>query len=390
MPTAKKTIAELLEDDSFLQWVLHNTPESAAEWKEYLNRFPEESSVVRRARQELALIRQALLEAEMEHSFSALQHQIDRPLRRKKAWFAAAAAVVLLAMAAALFFTFQAGKPESRIALGTGLIADSTGSVELILENGDVILLDSARAGILSRQGNTDVMKLNDSELSYQPDKDHQALHTTINTIRTPPGRQYKLVLPDGSIVWLNAASSISFPAAFGDKERTVTVSGETYFEIAKDASRPFRVLLTSQGMVAEVLGTAFNLKAYAEEPEIQTTLIEGSLRLRNEGQYLQLLPNERGIMSSSGKLTKETVANLGDVTAWREGMFRFSSEDIRTIMREIARWYGLEVKVAPSVNNRFNLQLSRDMPLDELLEVLAMTGKVSFRKEGKILHVRK
>jgi len=206
------------------------------------------------------------------------------------------------------------------------------------------------------------------------------------NTIKTPRGGQYQLVLADGSQVWLNAASSIRFPVDFTEKVRKVEITGEAYFEIKKDAAKPFIVTIPGKGQV-EVLGTHFNINAYDDENTLNTTLIEGSVKfIADNGESVKLKPGQQAQLSSSVSVLND--ADIDKIIAWKTGWFNFDRADITTIMRQVSRWYDVEVVYEGQVSKKtFSGIVSRSQQIAEVLKIMEKAG-VKFRIEGKKITV--
>ena len=204
----------------------------------------------------------------------------------------------------------------------------------------------------------------------------------------TPAGGQYQLTLPDGSKIWLNASSSIHYPTAFLEKERTVTITGEAYFEIAKDANKPFIVKMYN-GAEVKVLGTHFNIKAYTDEEEIKTTLLEGSINIFNGLKNSLLVPGNQAKMDKSGVIKVQANADLEEAVAWKNGNFQFTSADVTTVLRQAARWYNIEVVYAgnPSTENKFTGKIPMSVNLSRLLKWLEYSD-VHFKLDKKKLIV--
>jgi ferric-dicitrate binding protein FerR (iron transport regulator) len=261
----------------------------------------------------------------------------------------------------------------------------------LTLAGGKTIVLDSAANGTLARQGNSRVQKLN-GRLSYVATRNDAVVQPTFNTLSTPKGGQYRLTLPDGTGIWLNAASSVTYPTAFVGKDRTVVVTGEAYFEVAQDKSRPFKVFIGSpKGMEVDVLGTHFNVNAYADEEVIKTTLLDGGIQVRRRGggggdnlSYLLFSPGQQAQAFPDGSLTMASNINTDEVMAWKNGLFQFDNADIRTVMRQLARWYNVDVSYEGKVTeDRFAGKLPMDASAEETLHILEK-NQVHFRIENK------
>jgi transmembrane sensor len=259
----------------------------------------------------------------------------------------------------------------------------------LTLAGGQRIILDSAANGTLARQGGTDITKTDSGMLAYKS-QEEKPTEVLFNTLTTPRGGQYRLVLPDGTRVWLNAASAITYPTAFTGKTRTVSIAGEAYFEVAKDAARPFQ--LTAGTISVAVLGTAFDVNAYSDEPDAKATLLEGSVRVINAvasppGEARQLLPGQQAQIQG-GAIRVNKDVDLEAVMAWKNGSFTFSDATIEAVMRQLARWYDVTVVYDTKVSQHFVADIPRNVPVSEVLKLLEMTGQVHFTIEGKKITV--
>jgi ferric-dicitrate binding protein FerR (iron transport regulator) len=265
----------------------------------------------------------------------------------------------------------------------------------LTLANGSKIVLDNAQKGTVARQGNTQVIKINGGLIAYSSHQrsqitDHRS-QIEYNTINTPRGGQYEVILPDGSKVWLNAASSLTFPTAFTGNERKVILSGEGYFEIkplstTSEGSMPFRVQVNK--LIVNVLGTGFNVMAYQDENNITTTLINGSVKLEFEHKQTLLKPGQQSLINNINGNMQVSVADTAAVLAWKEGFFRFDNTDLKSIMRQISRWYNVDIHYADDVSDRtFTGMMPRTVSLSHILEVLTLSN-VHFKVEGKMITV--
>jgi len=266
------------------------------------------------------------------------------------------------------------------------------------LGNGSTIILDSAHKGALTTQGDAAVIKADSNQLVYHADA-AKSSEIVYNMLSTPKGGQFQLGLPDGTKVWLNAASSIRYPTAFIGSERKVEVTGEAYFEVHKNASQPFKVSIPGKEEV-EVLGTSFNVNAYPDEPEIKTTLVEGSIKVRGEplvgvntnkdklsvvlkpGQQAQLVISDN--TNNGGGLTMVRDADLEEVMAWKRGEFVFNRLDMAAILRQVSRWYDFEVvETGQPVHRAFSGIVSRSSNLSEVMKIFEQAG-IRFRIDGK------
>jgi len=220
----------------------------------------------------------------------------------------------------------------------------------LTLENGVKIALNDMGSGTIVNQSGIKITKTQDGQLIYEiVDADEGSEEISFNTIETPKGGQYQLILPDKSHVWLNAASSLRYPTRFNGKERRVELKGEAYFEIARNEDKPFKVETHNQ--VVEVLGTHFNINSYEDEPETRTTLVEGLVKVskRFSNESTLLAPGEQTILSPGG-LNKVQNANLDEATAWKNMLFQFENVEIDVLMRQISRWYDVAIEYEGAV----------------------------------------
>lgn len=299
-----------------------------------------------------------------------------------------AAAAILLAVLGTGFFWLHRSTPATMPAKVSAAMIPGGNKAVLTLADGSTIVLDSARDGALGNQGGTRIIKLDSGRLAYAANNTAGASSSLqYNTISTPRGGQYQIVLPDGSQVWLNAASSLKFPVAFTGKDRTVNLTGEAYFEVAKNASQPF--IVQTSGMQVKVLGTHFNVMAYPDEAHVKTTLVEGTVSV-SQGRASSLMqPGQQASIDETGAAFNITRPDLEDVMAWKEGEFRFRKTDIRMIMRQIARWYNVDIEYKGDLSG-INLygSMTRKENAAQLLELLEQTGRVQFSTNGNRITV--
>lgn len=316
---------------------------------------------------------------------------ISLPGKRRARWVAAASVLLLVATGSYLFFNRQPVNTEKETAEAVRLendIEPGGNKAMLTLADGSTIVLDTASQGNISVQGNTRVIKLNNGLLSYktsnkQPAKAEEAY----NTITTPKGGQYQIVLPDGSRVWLNAVSSLTFPVAFSGNKRSVELRGEAYFEIVRNKTMPFSVKVNDANI--EVLGTEFNVMAYTDEDAIKATLVDGSVKVTNKHSTTLLLPRQQAAWTPGMEMKVEDNVDIEEVTAWKNGLFLFNNATIQTIMRQAARWYDIEVAYEGSTTERFNGSLPRSVTAATLFKVFESADDVRFTIEGKRVKVK-
>ena len=297
------------------------------------------------------------------------------------------AAVVFLAVSiTAYYFTTSSdhvdtpGQQYSHILPGTN-------KATLTLSNGQKISLDDVANGEIAQQAGISITKSGDGQLIYTAVSGDKAIPIAQNTISTPRGGQYQLILPDGTKVYLNAASTLSYPTAFQDKERLVELNGEAYFEVAKNKFLPFKV--KSRQQIVEVLGTHFNVNAYADEGAIRTTLLEGAVKI-SAGINTQIMrPGQQAILNkNTADKIVITEVNTDKVIAWKNGVFSFENEDLKSVMRQISRWYNVEViYTGVSSDEKYYGEISKNSKLGEVFEILELNN-VHFDVEGKTIKV--
>lgn len=312
-------------------------------------------------------------------------------IRRRKIWpkIAVAATVLILVGTAIFFFTRQQGQTDQSIAKLSPANDALPGrnKASLTLASGEVVVLDSAMIGKLTRQAGLDVLN-HGNGISYAGSENYG--ETVFNTLTTQNGEQYSLELSDGTKLWLNAASSVRFPVAFTQNTREVEVTGEVYFEVAHDANRPFIVKKPKGDLAVKVLGTHFNVNAYDDEPGVMVTLLEGSVEVRNKNEMVRIVPGEQAIATNNEQLTVNRSADIGSVMAWKNGLFSFNHTDLRTMLRQLARWYDVEVVFEGEVPDRkIGGGITRNTNLSQVLKILEELN-IQSRVEGKKLIVGK
>jgi len=307
----------------------------------------------------------------------------------------AAAAILLLAGVSCYFIWGNkhqqppTAKQESRESRFRNDIAPGGNKAILTLADGQKITLDSAADGQLARQRNASIIKLTNGQLAYQtsptpPSPSGESRAGEFNTLSTPRGGQYQLTLPDGSRVWLNAASSIRYPTAFSGKERKVEITGEAYFEVAKNAAMPFKVNVLSGGPEIEVLGTSFNIMAYDDDTTVSATLLEGAVKITKGASTRMIAPGQQLIAGKEGSMHVTTDVDVQKTIAWKNGKFIFYNDDIRVIMRQLTRWYDIDVRFAGVVNDHYTGRISRQVNISQVLKMMEAAGGVSFSVQGK------
>ncbi|OQP57125.1 hypothetical protein A3860_11215 [Niastella vici] len=316
--------------------------------------------------------------AEVEAATPAIQ---KHPRSRYLVWGWAAAILVIAVASVALW---KMGKPVHKTdapVLTNNQQQDALPGSDraiLTLASGEKVLLDSSHRNIIQQKDFNVTNR--DNQLDYTGSSSVVEEHT----LSTPRGGQYKLLLPDGTTVWLNAASSITYPTAFTGDSRKVKITGELYFEVAKDSKRPFHVM--ANGMEVQVLGTHFNINAYDDEKDIKTTLLEGSVKVTRDAASVILRPGEQTSVSHKSKPSQPISVQTEEVMAWKNGTFFFNRTPFSEVMRQLSRWYDVDViyeKEIPTIN--FGGEMKRDLNLSQVLEGFDKMG-VQFRIEGKKL----
>ncbi|WP_316795853.1 FecR family protein [Pedobacter agri] len=265
----------------------------------------------------------------------------------------------------------------------------------LTLADGSKISLTDASNGVIAKQAGISITKTKNGELIYSVASASSPKNDLYNTIETPRGGQYQINLPDGTKVWLNAESSLRYPAVFDQTKRLVELKGEAYFEVAKRLDKngvrvPFKVkteLISGRNQEVEVLGTHFNINAYNNEPSNKTTLLEGSVKIKNlqSTKSALLKPGQQSLISLSSPSVLVSVVDAEEVIAWKTGFFSFNEENLETIMNKIARWYDVEIDYrGKKINKTFGGRISRFNSVNEVLDMLQTTDAVHFKIEGR------
>lgn len=305
------------------------------------------------------------------------------PIKNRFLWWKAAAAVLVLGAASVTWFILSTGNSKKQLAEPVAAVKETndaqpgkTGAI-LTLANGQQILLDTTADGAIAVQGAPDIMNKNGT-LTYDDDAGNSDV-VAYNSIVTPKGRQYKLVLADGTKVWLNAASSLHYPVYFAGNQRTVEVSGEAYFEVAEKKDErgskvPFYVKIMHENADAEevqVLGTHFNINAYDDEADTKVTLLEGSIKV-SKGSITPVLIRPGQQAKIADKINVDKNADLEMVMAWKNGTFNFKNAGVSAVMRQAERWYDIKVKYPEGIpTDTLNGGISRGVKLSQFLDII-------------------
>jgi len=296
---------------------------------------------------------------------------------------AAAILVFVSATIILLYSRYTRKQIENKTAV-TYDVAPGGNKAILTLSNGSKVMLNDSKNGLLATQAGALILK-KDSLLSYKSIAGKTDA-VTYNTINTPNGGQYQLVLADGTRVWLNAASSLKFPTEFNGNNRTVELTGEAYFEVAKDKHKPFNVKTANQ--TVQVLGTHFNVNSYSDEAVVKTTLLEGSVKVYSATASVLINPGQQALLSNNQLLVNKDP-DVNEVIAWKNGMFQFNEADIQTIMRQIARWYDIDVEFKGKIPDyTYHGKISRNSNVSQVLKILELSG-IDFTIEGRKIIVK-
>jgi hypothetical protein len=332
-----------------------------------------------------------------KHFDSEIQNEIEIiPTFAPRMWYqlGIAASILILITTGLFFYSNRTAddKIDAKVVeTKESIITPGDDKAILTLSDGTKIILEDAKNGILANQAGVSIQKTSDGELLYSfsnsantvaPETKENIIY---NKIETPVGGKYQVNLPDGSKVWLNSSSSLRFPALFNGNTREVELSGEAYFDVSKNKSKPFKVITKDQ--IVEVLGTQFNINSYSDEGPIKTTLIEGSVKIIYKDKVVLLSPGQQFQPKESVAAVVE--ADTEEVVAWKDGYFIFKNEDIKSIMRKVSRWYNVEVSYSGNIPEvGFGGNISRSKDISEVLDVLQLTNAIHFKVEGRRITV--
>ena len=299
-------------------------------------------------------------------------------------WPRIAAAIIIILSVGGYFFLHNRVTPKTDMTQNHNEIVPGSNMATLTLSNGNQISLNDAQNGTLSNEGNQLVKKADSGTISYEDNGlSDQSNKLTYNTITTPRGGQWSVILPDGTKVTLDAASSIKYPLRFMGKERSVDIVGQAYFEVAHNPKMPFRVNTKKQ--VIEVLGTHFNVNVYGDEPVSSVTLLEGGVKISNGMKTAILKPGQQAVMINGTNNINVKKVDAENAVAWKTGRFFFNKADIQTVMRQLARWYDVQISYKGIVpQQQFNGDIQRDLQAKQILDILSNYYNIPFKIEGK------
>lgn len=370
------------EVEMLFAWLQQNSPESIAELDQILERKYNEAFTekvhIKKDNSEIILFK---LLSKIEDKKLEKELFRRKVTQQRRFWYSIAAAFIVIFGVGFYFSGFLQQKKGDEIDQATlkELQAPTNSKAVITLADGRLVNLDSLQSGKLAQLGNIQLVKLADGQIVYKSMDGSAITEPQFNTLSNPVGsRVVDIQLSDGSHVWLNAGSSVTYPVTFVGSERSVTLRGEAYFEIAKDPDKKF--IVNANGAVTEVLGTHFNVSAYAENEAVSVTLLEGSVKVKKSGKDKGTIikPGQQANIAASVKVV---LADLDQVMAWKEGKFYFgSSMDIKEVMNQLARWYGFEVEYENGLQAEVGGSISRDVDVKNVLQLLEKTGSVRFK----------
>jgi transmembrane sensor len=379
----KLTETERSELDQWINESQHN--------RELFERLTDEKRLFEAAKESISADERISRKLIEEHPELAVLAATPAVPVRKMIWFkmaSAAAVVIVMATATYVGYKWLSGKKDNKVVVTetpapvTDKAPGKDGAI-LKLSNGEEIVLDDAANGNLAKQGNTQITKQGALLAYNNKGKNTEVVY---NTLTTPRGRQFQLALPDGSRVWLNAASSIKFPTAFTGNNREVIISGEVYLEVKKDAAKPFKVLAGSSEI--DVLGTHFNVNAYRDEAALKTTLIEGKVQIVNRqssmvNEKITLKPGQQAQVREN-KIEVIDNADINATLAWKNGLIVFSSADIKEVLRQVSRWYDVDIEYKSNIKvPEFYGEIPRSVNLSDVLKIIELNSKLRFTLAG-------
>lgn len=342
-------------------------------------------------------LNEELINSENEQDFNDLKEQIRAKVEKRiqpgsrsfifSSWFrytVAASLVIMISFGGYFFY-----KPAPIGNDQTSAILPGSNKAILTLPGGRKIVLDDVAKGEIQELPGVSISKTENGELVYQVTENaaESGNSNALHTISTPKGGQYQVILPDGTHVWLNAATSLSYPASFKGSSRTVSLNGEAYFEVAKNKEMPF--LIKTSAQTVEVLGTHFNVNAYPNEQQIRTTLLEGAVKISAGNSQRILNPGQQALVSNAHpeKIEVQQV-DVSKEIAWKNGVFAFEADDLQTVMRQIERWYNVDVTyTGKPCEEKFYGEISRNDKLSDVFKILEVNN-VHFDIKGRVINV--
>lgn len=339
---------------------------------------------------ESALNQQPAEDDELQNDIDEVYNNLQQHIFNKKAgrnrsrYIKLAAACLIACIAFGGYLVVRKQRAVRQIALNQKHdLLPGTDKAILTIANGQKIDLSDAGDGKLTTQGSIAVNKTKDGRIVYEhAAKNAGSAQLIYNTMTTPRGGQHQLTLSDGTVVWLDAASSITFPVVFSGNERAVAITGQAYFEVAHNAAKPFKV--SANGQTVQVLGTHFNINAYTDEPEMKTTLLEGSIKISKDGNTEMLVPGQQAVIAANKKTIIVKAADTEEAIAWHMGLFKFNNASIQMVMRQLSRWYDVDISYEGNIpDRRFSGEIYRNVNASKIAEILSYK-KIHFRIDGR------
>jgi transmembrane sensor len=398
----KKEILDLLKDERFCNYCLGKDPEDTRYWEQWLEDHPEERAQVEAQKMLVVLMENEVAASEADRQFQLLKHRIRsvevgrKPIVRHlypvfAKW---AVAAIFIVIAGVTYYNYQKPRPVVLVGKNDNMIGPATNNASLTLSDGSNIHLTNTRNTNLATQPGTKLTIEQEGKLVYIH-SGHSGQTPAINVLATPAGGKYTLQLPDGTTVYLSAASSLRYPTSFENLgERTVELTGEAFFDVKHDAKHPFMVKAARQSI--QDIGTSFDIRSYAGDSVTKTTLVTGLVRVTSSASPAQqqktvlLNPGQQASQDAMGNLTVGAADTAGAL-AWKNGYFYFNNADIKSVMREISRWYDVEIAYPVDLStDNLNGKISRNLNLSQVLENLASTQIVHFKTQGRTISVFK
>ena len=328
------------------------------------------------------------IKAQLQHVIGQEPQKTSRRIGYYARWIAAATTLVAVSLTGIYFWKAYKSRHvvccPPPVAVSHNDLLPGGNKAMLLLGDGSTVNLGAAKNGVIRKVAGTLIDK-QDGQLRYNVSSAHLA--PEMNTIQTPRGGQYQVILPDGTKAWLNAASSLTYPTAFTGVDRVVQLNGEAYFEVTDNKDKPFKVMVGN--MQVNVLGTHFNVMAYEDEKAIITTLLEGAVKVTNGGVAHLLKPGQEGRIDRSSDAFRLTGVDANQAVAWKNGVFQFGGASIETVMRQIVRWYDVDVEYQGRTNEHFRGTISRGVNALEVFKMLELTGAVHFTIDKKKIIVK-
>ena len=340
------------------------------------------------------LLQEGMSDAELERETQEVYAQLQTKLTKRNSpltilslkWAAAAAVIIIFGLGSYLFI-HQSNRAPQTAQHRVKDIAPGSNKAVLTLANGKKISLTDAGEGRLAQQNNVAINKAKNGELSYDISTGNLSSVIRWDTLTIPRGGQYKLILADGTKVWLNAGTAMRYPEVFSNNNRSIELLyGEAYFEVVHNAAAPFRVLMKEQ--VVEDLGTHFNINAYADEPDVTTTLLEGKVKVSKGAQSQIINPGQQSITRQTSNDITVGIGNAESAISWKEGHFHFQSADVQTVMRQLSRWYDVDVTYNGTIPARtISGDIDRNATLSTALKIIGLLN-IHYQVEGRTITI--